>query len=142
VVADGRSQLATRARFPEADAVFTAPAPELPSLCAVQEEDAIVLMTHSYPQDQALLDRLMGRPFRYLGLLGPRQRTKRLLEEIGRLTAPEAKQLHAPVGLKIGAHTPETIALAIVAEIQSVIREPNLEARMRGEQVKELEALA
>lgn len=142
VVADGRSHLANRTRFPEANAVFTAPAPELPSLCAVQHDDAVVLMTHSYPQDLALLDQLLDRPVRYLGLLGPRQRTERLLEAIGRLNAPEIKQLHAPIGLKIGAHTPETIALAIIAEIQAVNSEANPEFLLRGEQVRELEALA
>ena len=70
-VADGRSHMATRERFPEATTALSAPAEQLPSLCGVSDEDAVVLMTHSYPQDQELLRQLIRRPLRYLGLLGP-----------------------------------------------------------------------
>lgn len=122
-VADGRAHMATRERFPEATSVLSAPAEQLPSLCDVSDEDAVVLMTHSYPQDQQLLGQLIERPLRYLGLLGPRYRTRRLLIDLfGEEQLPRIqKRLHAPIGLNIGAHTPETIALAIVAEIQAVI---------------------
>ena len=54
--------------------------------------------------------------------LGPKKRTEKLLAEIGeKFSAAQLEKLHAPVGLDIGAETPETIALSIVAEIQSVL---------------------
>lgn len=121
-VADGRTDLATEARFPDATSVVAAPATELPSKCAVRADDAVVVMTHSFEQDQALLSALLPQPLRYLGQLGPRRRTKELLASIvGDLKHPWVERLHSPIGLDIAAHTPETIALAIIAEVQSVV---------------------
>ena len=63
--------------------------------------------------------RILPRNPRYLGLLGPKARTERLFKELG-VTLDEGV-LNAPVGLDIGADTPESIALSIAAEIQAVI---------------------
>lgn len=123
VVADGRAHLATDARFPEATDVKCAPAAELPFICGLQSDDAVVIMSHSFEQDQVLLGKLLPRPFRYIGLLGPRQRTAQLIEGLS-MESPHVEgmeRLHSPIGMDIGAHTPETIALAIIAEIQSVL---------------------
>lgn len=121
-VADGRSHLATVARFPEAAHVVSAPATELPLRCAVRADDAVVIMTHSFEQDRELLGALQAQPLRYLGQLGPRRRTKELLASISSEFRPSlTERLHAPIGLDIGAHTPETIALAIIAEVQFVL---------------------
>ncbi len=122
-VADGRSHLATTVRFPNATNVVTGPVEELPVQCGLRKDDAVVLMTHSFEQDQRLLMALLATPLRYLGQLGPRHRTQQLLADVG--TGGErmagAARLHSPIGLDIGGHTAETIALAIVAEIQSVV---------------------
>jgi xanthine/CO dehydrogenase XdhC/CoxF family maturation factor len=60
-----------------------------------------------------------------LGILGPKSRTERLLQELGEAginpTPEQMQRLYSPVGLDIGAETPEAIALSIVAEIQAVI---------------------
>jgi xanthine/CO dehydrogenase XdhC/CoxF family maturation factor len=81
-----------------------------------------VLMTHDYDADQRLLEALLPSRAIYIGVLGPRRRTARLLEGIekgsAKLSARELRRLHAPVGLAIGAETPAEIALSIVAEIQ------------------------
>ena len=89
----------------------------------MRADDAVVLMTHSFEQDQRLLNALLVTPLRYLGQLGPRHRTQQLLANVatdGERMAGAAR-LHSPIGLDIGGHTAETIALAIVAEIQSVL---------------------
>ncbi len=82
---------------------------------------AVVIMTHNYPRDLALLDALLDSPAGYLGVLGPRSRTERLLAELegrGRTLPPARRRLlRAPAGLDIGAESPEEIALAIAAEI-------------------------
>jgi xanthine dehydrogenase accessory factor len=123
VVADGRAHLATKLRFPEATDVRCAPAAELPFTCGLRADDAVVMMSHSFEQDRVLLGTLLPMPFRYIGLLGPRHRTAQLIEGI-QMEAPHLEgmqRLHSPIGMDIGAHTPETIALAIIAEIQSVL---------------------
>lgn len=125
-VADGRSQLSRTERFPQADRIVvihydqTQPLREL----SIDAEDAFVLLTHSYEQDRAILRQLLPHKPKYLGVLGPRQRTERLVGEIAPqldMTAEECLAcLYAPVGFDIGAHTPESIALSIVTEIVAV----------------------
>ncbi len=122
VVVDGRSHLATRERFPMADRVLAAKS--LDEL-TVTERDAAVILTHSYEQDREALRTLLPSAVGYLGLLGPRQRTERLLGEVGPelgMTIEQCRsRLHSPVGLNIGAKDPVSIALAIIAEVYSVM---------------------
>ena len=77
-------------------------------------------MTHSYPTDLTYLEQLANRNVRYIGVLGPRRRLERLLEELGP-RAPASDLLYGPAGLDIGADTPAEIALSIVAEIRAVL---------------------
>ena len=79
--------------------------------------DAAVVMTHNFPRDAEILAHFLPSPIPYVGLLGPRSRGDQLLAEIG---AMRDARLHNPIGLDLGGETPEQIALAIVAEIQSV----------------------
>jgi xanthine dehydrogenase accessory factor len=121
-VADGRSHLATKARFPLANQVVS-----LRSLndLRLTERSAAVILTHSYEQDRAALQALLPRDLAYIGILGPRRRTESLLTEIApridRTVEDCFSRLHSPVGLAIGAKNPASIALAIVAEIHDVI---------------------
>jgi xanthine/CO dehydrogenase XdhC/CoxF family maturation factor len=79
-----------------------------------------LLMSHNYAHDLALLRFLLASPARYIGVMGPRKRTERMLME---LSANEAdlERLHSPVGLDIGANAPAEIALSIVAEMRAVL---------------------
>lgn len=126
-IADGRSHLARAERFPQADRLTVIDYDQVTPLQDLAiESAAAVLLTHSFEQDQALLRELLPRNPKYLGVLGPRQRTERLAAEVSRqigITGEECMaRLHAPVGFDIGAHTPESIALSIVAEIFAVLR--------------------
>jgi xanthine dehydrogenase accessory factor len=78
-----------------------------------------VVMNHSYAVDREILKRLLTFSLDYIGVLGPRARTEKMLQEIGVTAAPGC--LHAPIGLDIGADTPEGISLSIVSEIQAVM---------------------
>ena len=135
-VADGRSHLATRERFPTADDVRVLPIYDLPdsapSHLSLRQTDAAVVMTHSFDQDSHILASLLGLGFSldYLGVLGPQRRTREMLAEAARLLRlpdPLARvdrwlaKMHAPTGLDLGADTPATIALSIVAEIQKAL---------------------
>jgi xanthine/CO dehydrogenase XdhC/CoxF family maturation factor len=121
-VVDSRAAYATAARFPEADAIVVTPAEQLAGAVALDADSLAVLMTHRYAEDLKLLRGLLARKINYLGVLGPRKRTDRLLAELkteGFVPAPEMlERLCAPVGLDLGSTTPETVALSILAEIQ------------------------
>jgi xanthine/CO dehydrogenase XdhC/CoxF family maturation factor len=81
---------------------------------------AAVVMSHHLPSDEAYLRELAhaGVPA-YVGLLGPKARRSRLAEELGPLTEQLSARLRGPVGLDIGATTPEGIALSIVGQIHA-----------------------
>lgn len=119
-VADDRSNLARRERFPRAAAVQSLDA----AIHQASPETAAVIMSHSYDQDRKVLSHLLIREMKYIGILGPRRRTERLIEEIAStldLSPVDCMtRLHTPVGLDLGGHSPASIALAIAAELQAV----------------------
>jgi xanthine dehydrogenase accessory factor len=86
------------------------------------EWTAVVVMSHDYLRDAAFLGSFLGRGVAYLGVLGPRDRTDRLLAELpAALSDDDRRRLHAPAGLDIGADGSEQVATAIVAEILAVL---------------------
>lgn len=87
----------------------------------VAHDAHVVIMTHSYDRDRELLRELLASRARYLGVLGPAHRTECILRELGE--EGSRHRLFAPVGLDLGAETPQEIALAIVAEIQAKLRD-------------------
>jgi xanthine/CO dehydrogenase XdhC/CoxF family maturation factor/CTP:molybdopterin cytidylyltransferase MocA len=100
-------------------------APERLGELRIDSHAACVVMSHHFLQDLDALRFLLTTPARYIGMLGPRSRTDALLAELRKEGAPGVPQaglgrIHAPVGLDIGAETPEEIAVAIVAEIRAV----------------------
>jgi len=120
VVADDRSSLARAERFPGAAAVHDVKT----ALAQAGPKAAAVVMSHSYEQDRNVLSVLLARDMTYVGILGPRLRTERLVGEIApglELTPAECMaRLHTPVGLDLGGHSPASIALSIAAELQAV----------------------
>ncbi len=126
-IADGRSHFVRAERFPQTDRliVLDYEGAALSGQLTIKMEDAFVLLTHSYEQDRMLLRELLPMKPKYLGVLGPRQRTERLVGEICSQLDMSFEEcmacLHAPVGFDIGAHTPENIALSIVTEIAAVL---------------------
>lgn len=124
-VIDPRPAYANRDRFPLVDRVIAGHPPELLAQINLTPSSGAVVMTHHYHHDKAFLSDLISSPLFYLGVLGQKQRTQQLLADIeaeGILFNPQQiHKLYYPVGLDIGAETPEEIALAIVAEIQAVL---------------------
>ncbi len=113
-------------RFPEADAhVFLMNPEELQEHVAVDARSPAVVMNHNYVRDKTLIGELLMAKAPYVGALGPRHRTERIVEELKAereaLTDADFERLHGPVGLDIGTETPEEIALAIAAEVQAVL---------------------
>jgi xanthine dehydrogenase accessory factor len=122
-VADARAAYASTERFPEADRIIAAPLTEIAPSLRFDARTFAVVMTHRYVDDREFLRAFLPREFPYLGQLGPRTRTDRLLTELKAdglgVTPTQLTKLHAPVGLDLGGSTPETVALAILAEMQS-----------------------
>jgi xanthine dehydrogenase accessory factor len=99
-------------------------APDRMSDLEISPRAACVVMTHNFLHDLDVLRFLLTSPARYIGVLGPRSRTDELLARLQKEGAvpPSREQLarlYAPVGLDIGAETPEEIALSILAEIRA-----------------------
>jgi xanthine/CO dehydrogenase XdhC/CoxF family maturation factor/CTP:molybdopterin cytidylyltransferase MocA len=91
----------------------------LAALIDAAHEAYVAIMHHQLDADRAGLAMVLASRARYIGVLGPAIRTRELLVELG---APADPRVHAPIGLDVGAETPEQIALAIVSEAQAVTR--------------------
>jgi xanthine dehydrogenase accessory factor len=83
---------------------------------------ACVLMSHNYEYDRDVLRKVLKSEAPYIGILGPRKRFDKMLEEFTRegimLTDDDLHRIHSPIGLDIGAETPDEIAISIIAEVQ------------------------
>jgi len=120
-VFDHRPAYATETQFPRAARVICARPDELPARLDLGRFDAAIVMSHHLPSDIAYLRVLCENSPTYIGLLGPPNRRLRLLAEVGAAAQRVAAHIHGPAGLDIGASTPESIAVAIVAEIHAVL---------------------
>lgn len=93
---------------------------------AFDEQTALVFMTHSYVKDLRYLSKVTHAKVPYIGLLGPKKRREKLLNELieNDLEIPDSffDILHGPAGLNVGAETPQEIAISIVSEILSLTR--------------------
>jgi xanthine dehydrogenase accessory factor len=124
-IVDCRASLATRLRFPLADQILLTRRETLRQQVSVDEHTVVVIMTHNYLDDLEILKMLLPSPVQYIGALGSKERTERLLRDLRKeeifYTEDQENRLHAPVGIDIGSETPEEIAIAIIAEIQAVL---------------------
>jgi xanthine/CO dehydrogenase XdhC/CoxF family maturation factor len=137
-VVDHRSSFVTRERFPEADEIVRVNVADDPGALAgavtLDADTAAVCMAHSASHDRAYLHALVEAGVGYVGVLGPRRRTVELLTGAkGDALTVLPPAVHSPVGLDLGAETPDEIALAIVAEITAV-RNGRLAGMLRDHQ--------
>lgn len=122
-VCDERKELACRERFPQADGVLAAPFSEdIAELTGAGAEDFIVIMSATHRTDELILSRFADREYRYIGMLGSRRKAAAITGSLIEKGVPEArlKEVHVPIGLPIGARTPEEIALSVAAELVKV----------------------
>lgn len=107
-----------RAAFDLADDILSSKNEELP---LIDDYSATILMAHDYKTDLRHLKAMLGSDIPYIGLLGPRKRTLKMYADLAKedrgLSVEDEKRIHSPVGLDIGAASPEEIALSILAEI-------------------------
>ena len=120
-VADPRRAWLRPDRFPGARLLDVEPS-DAAEASDAGEWTAVVVMSHDYLRDAAFVGGFLGRGVSYLGILGPRDRTDRLLGELpSALSDADLRVIHAPAGLDIGADGAEQVATAIVAEILATL---------------------
>ncbi|MDJ0929165.1 MAG: XdhC family protein, partial [Gammaproteobacteria bacterium] len=95
---------------------------ELTETLRIDDFDAVVVMSHHLDTDRSYLSQLARSSVQYVGVLGPRLRRNRLLDELGPAALALGERLRGPIGLDIGADSPESIALSVLAEIQQSLR--------------------
>lgn len=118
-VIDARGRWATPERFPDADEIHIQYADEFLANARVDSSTYVVVLSHDPKLDDPALLAVMRRPARYIGAIGSRttnQKRRARLKEAG-LPDELIDRIHAPIGLDLGAETPEEIALAIMAEM-------------------------
>jgi len=123
-VIDGRPNYATIDRFPFAKKILVAKPQKVLADVEINDWTAFVLMTHNYNYDITFLRELLPLKASYIGVLGPKKKLERMLEELEdtgvRINKKNLDAIHGPVGLDIGSENAEEIALSIVAEIMAV----------------------
>jgi xanthine dehydrogenase accessory factor len=125
-VADDRESMLTNVRFPRARRLILTDPEKVTEGAEVDPRTFAVVMSHNYLRDRDYLRSLIDSDAAYVGMLGPRARLHRLLEDLaaGGVQPNDSKgeRLHGPAGLDIGAEGPEEIAAAIVGEVLAVSR--------------------
>jgi xanthine dehydrogenase accessory factor len=123
-VVDDREKFANRERFPEAAEVSVAGIAEFVAGLELPPTAYVVVVTRGHAHDLSAMRAIAGRPLRYVGMIGSRAKVAKIFEALASEGAPAdwLEQVHAPIGLQIGAVTPEEIALSIVAELVAVRR--------------------
>ena len=120
VVADRRPGLLASGRFPVGTRIVETDAARLGERVVLDAESFAVVMTHHFADDTDYLRALLQSPVKYLGVLGPRQRTDRILGILRAEGPVDESRIFGPVGLDIGTDGAEQVALAVVAEVLAV----------------------
>lgn len=123
-VIDPQARIQTKERFQSGDHVILGSTDQLSSQIKFNDQTVAVTMSHNYLDDLEFLQTLSNICVKYIGILGPKKRTNRLLQDLKAedCMVSSEQELYSPVGLDIGADNPEEIALSIIAEIQAVIK--------------------
>ena len=118
-VLDDREDFANEERLPEADQVICEDYEEALEKFPIGANTYITLVTRGHKQDELSLRKCLGRGAAYLGMIGSRRRTGAVLQHLRDegFDADELDRVRTPIGLSIGAETPEEIAISIMAEV-------------------------
>ena len=124
IVSDARAKLATPERFPEADEIIQAWPDDALLQVSIEPNTFVAILTHDPKFDEPALIGTLDSKAAYIGAVGSRKTNRERKERLRAAGVPEAQieKIRGPVGLDIGASTPEEMAIAIIAEIISVRR--------------------
>jgi xanthine dehydrogenase accessory factor len=122
-IVDDREKFANAERFPTASEIVVDDIPVWLERATLPAHAFVVVVTRGHTNDLEAMRALAPRDLRYLGLIGSRAKVARIYEELlkdGRLATERLERVHAPIGLDIGAVTPQEIAISILAELIAV----------------------
>ena len=138
-VIDGRNNYAKKERFAAACQVLVSKPENALKQIEIDERTAFLLMTHNYNYDMAMLKQLLQMNPPYIGMLGPKKKRERMLDELKEegfvFTEEQLSVLHSPVGLDIGAETSEEISISILAEIKAFFANKDLQSLRKIKEV-------
>jgi xanthine dehydrogenase accessory factor len=132
-VIDDRPAFANKERFPEADAAMVMEFDRVQEAFDFGQDDYIVLVTRGHQHDQQILEQIYDCEARYVGMIGSKSKIAKMwkrLESRG-IDRQYLERVHAPIGLNIGADTPEEISISIVAELIRERRQGKVQATRR-----------
>jgi xanthine dehydrogenase accessory factor len=124
VVVDNRESFANRDRFPEASAVHAAEYEEAFPALPINENSYLIIVTRGHRDDMRVLKLAIATPARYIAMIGSKRKVLNVVRELEKEGLPRSvfERLFAPMGLDIGAISPEEIAVSVVAEMIAVRR--------------------
>lgn len=138
-VIDGRANYAKKERFASACQVLVSKPEKALEQITIDEHTVFLLMTHNYNYDKAMLVQLLQKNVSYIGMLGPKKKRERVLNELKdegiSFTDQQLSVLHSPVGLDIGAETAEEIALSILSEIKAMFANKDVQSLRKIKEV-------
>jgi xanthine dehydrogenase accessory factor len=118
-VVDDREELANSERFPDATVIIVGGLHEAVTCLDFSDNEYVVIVTRSHEQDAAVLERVLQRPTRYIGMIGSRRKAAAILNDMRKkgFDEKDLERIHTPIGIPIDAETPEEIGVSIVAEL-------------------------
>ncbi|MCC7152964.1 MAG: XdhC family protein [Bryobacterales bacterium] len=131
VIVDNREMFANRERFPEADEIYAEEYEEVFEKLQTNSSTYVIIVTRGHRDDMRVLRWAVGQPARYIAMIGSRRKVIGVVKELEKegLDREAFSRVYAPMGLEIGAITPEEIAISVVAEMIAVRRSPESEWR-------------
>jgi xanthine dehydrogenase accessory factor len=123
-IIDNREAFASRERFPEADAIFAEEYEDVFSKLEINETSYIIIVTRGHRDDMRVLKWAATTPARYVAMIGSKRKVINVVKELEKdgISREALERIHAPMGLEIGAVSPEEIAISVVAEMIAVRR--------------------
>jgi len=123
-VCDDREQYANKERFPDADYIIVEDFERAFDKIRIDSNSYIVIVTRGHKYDQTILEQALRTNAKYIGMIGSKQKTLTILKRLNEKGIPEEtlNRVYSPVGISIGAVTPEEIALSIVSELVKIRR--------------------
>lgn len=123
-VCDDRAEFANKSRFPDADSIIVDSFETVFDKIDVNKNSYIVIVTRGHESDQTVLEKAVKTEARYVGMIGSKKKTTTILKRLQEKGIPQEalRRVYSPIGISIGAVTPQEIALSIVCELTKIRR--------------------
>lgn len=123
-VCDDRSEFANRERFPQADNIIVVDFGRVFDKVKIDKNSYVVIVTKGHKCDEIVLEKAVKTDAKYIGMIGSKRKTLTILKKLSEKGIPEKtlKKVYSPIGISIGALTPQEIALSIVSELVKIRR--------------------